>query len=204
MELNMGWKNVHAPSGADLRAAHIPERKREVSLAAIPDGLPYKRFIVKYITDLEQNVRDGIGLILWGPYRSGKSSIACLIAKEVMSHYASAFYIESPLLMDGWLEKDGATDPAKRRILRSHLLVLDDAGQEHGKEYTKAIVDFVIRYRAERQGATILTTNMNPGELEKEYSKKFMTIAQTCMFPIHVEGKDWGEDEQGRVASRFS
>jgi DNA replication protein DnaC len=202
MDLNMTWDKVREVTPHDLRSACIPERKWEVSLDCIPDA-DYKGHAVRYIETLEQNIKDGVGLLLWGPYRSGKTSIACVIAVAAIKHYVSALFLEAHALMDGWLGKAPGDEQTKRKMMASHLLIIDNLGQEHGKEYTKATVDYVIRHRAERKRATIVTTNLSLSELEKEYGSRFIAIARSCLFPVKVSGKDWGDVEQQSIQKRF-
>lgn len=197
----MPWDRTQEPSDADRRHANIPNRSWGGSLSKIDDRFPYKVVIGKYLDGLEANLKDGIGLLLWGPYRSGKSSIAGMIAHASIRHFASVYFVEAALLIDGWLGKSDAS--LKSRMLGVHLLIIDDVGQEHGKEYTRAMMDFVVRYRAEHRRATILTTNLTMAQLEKEYGEKFIAIAKTCLYPVQIEGKDWGKDEWDKVRGRF-
>src|SRR5579885_2434809 len=124
MELNMAWSCTTDLRDVDRRGANIPARKWDADLRRIPDAMAYKKDVLTYFENLEQNLRDGIGLLLWGPYRSGKTSIACAIAKEVLRHYNSAFFLETAFLMDIWMGRPtvGGED-AKRRLLRCHLLI---------------------------------------------------------------------------------
>lgn len=201
MEFKTPWNKTITPHDSDFLAANIPQRHWGASLDVIPDGTEYKAIIARYFTDLESMIREGVGLLLWGPYRSGKTAIACLLAREVLRHCVSVYFTEAFFLVTGMIGENKAATSLK--MLRSGLLIIDDLGMEHGKEFTHATVDLVLRHRAERQRATIITTNLEPGGLEQEYGDKFMSISKTGLYPVKIDGKNWGEDEERAIRRRF-
>lgn len=184
------WKR-REPLEADFRNANVPQRKWCVDLDKIDPKLKYLEQVRTYLDNLKHNLIVGDGLLLYGPYRSGKSCLAAAIVREVAAHKCRAYWIEASELMKGWDKED-------HRYYRSrnaHLLVIDDLGIEGSASYPVEIIGRALRYRLERACATIITTNMPPEKLEKHYGEKMIAMMKECLVRLHVEGMDWTPDD---------
>ena len=184
------WKR-REPREADFRNANVPQRKWCVDLDKIDSDLKYLAPVRNYLAKLEHNLTIGNGLLLYGPYRSGKSCIAAAIVQEVAAHKCRAYWIEASELMKGWDREDHRY----RRARSAHLLVIDDLGIEGSASYPVEIMARALRYRLERACATIITTNMPPEKLEKHYGEKMLALMKECLKKVHVNGMDWTPDD---------
>lgn len=83
------WKR-REPLEADFRNANVPQRKWCVDLDKIDPKLKYLEQVRTYLDNLKHNLIVGDGLLLYGPYRSGKSCLAAAIVREVAAHKCRA------------------------------------------------------------------------------------------------------------------
>jgi DNA replication protein DnaC len=149
----------------------------------------YRDSIQSYISALKENIEKGCGLILHGPYRSGKSSIGAIICGEALSHRCSAYWLEAFDLVDGWRWKDERCDGFRT----TNVAVLDDMGMEAqsgGVDWPRALVRESLKFRLERLMPVIVTTNMRPDEIEKVYGGKLMALFDEFMLPVQISGAE--------------
>jgi DNA replication protein DnaC len=184
------WKR-REPREIDLQNANVPQRKWGADLSKIDPKLKYVEQVQAYLDNLERNLKVGDGLLLYGPYRSGKSCIAATIVREVAAHKCRAYWIEADELMRGWDKEDHRY----RRARNAHLLVIDDLGIEGSAAYPLEVMGKALRYRLERACATVITTNMPPEKLEKHYGEKMIALMKECLIRVHVTGMDWSADD---------
>jgi DNA replication protein DnaC len=162
-----------------------------VDLDKIDPKLEYVAAVKAYLDNLEDNLKYGNGLLLHGPYRSGKSCLAAAVVREVAAHKCRAFWIEADELMRGWDKEDHRY----RRARNAHLLVIDDLGIEGSANYPLEVMGKALRYRLERACATIITTNVVPKKLAAHYGDKMMALMKECLNPVEVRGMDWTPDD---------
>lgn len=197
------WKKQSIPPEI-LRFSNVPSSKWEVSLDKIPVKYEYHTVIADYFRDLRGNLERGRGLLLCGPYGSGKSSIAAIILREVVAHGCDGYWLEAFELADGWRGKTTSKERDRRFVesRRSHLLVVDDLGMEDDRDatresYARLLVRQALRYRLEREGATIITTNLTVENLERMHGDKLIALLKRHITPVLIEGMNWGEPEVG-------
>lgn len=186
------WKRREkdVPRGELERQTNVPARKSGATLAQVPGAPVYLTSIRTYLARLGEHIVEGRGLLLWGPYRSGKSSLAACVLREVYRHRCPAFWIEAFELVDLW-RAEGADDERRDEFRGSPFVVVDDIGTEGSQEWRKEVLVQALRFRLERAGATIVTTNLPLDGLQQIYGAKFMALLQECLMPIHVEGVNW-------------
>ena len=174
---------------ADWRASNVPESKWGARFDLIPKGLPFVDMARSYVENLRANVEAGKGLILWGPYRGGKSSIAAIVVGEGLAHRLDCYWVESFDVTDAWI---GKSRGRREAIRGAHLLVIDDLGMESrgSSDFPKDIIHDVLRYRLERLMPVILTTNMGVAEIKKVYGEKMWSLLQEFMDDILVSGAE--------------
>lgn len=172
-----------------MRVANVPMRKWKVSLDQIPGEPEYLAPVRAYLENLQQNLVVGDGLLLYGPYRSGKSSIAACVVREVIAHRCRAYWLLASELADGWEEQDHRYDFMRN----AHFIVLDDLGTEGNYDFRKDMIRRALRYRLENAGAMIITTNMAPADLKQTYGEKMFALMRECLAPVAVDEIDWSK-----------
>lgn len=179
-----------------MRVANVPMRKWGSELDQVPGDPPYLGVVRDYLVNLRENLVAGDGLLLWGDYRTGKSSLAACIVREVAAFRCRPYWLLASELADGWEEQDHRYD----RMREAQLVVVDDLGTEGNYDFRKDMIRRALRYRLENAGATIITTNMDLDGLGRAYGEKLKALLRECVLPVCVEGVDWGEARKGVVS----
>lgn len=150
-----------------------------------------------YVKHFEKMRADNIGLILYGGIGSGKTYIACSIANEIISEYSYTVKMRNFAQILNDLQKGGFDldrNEYINSITNATLLILDDFGIERNTEYALEQVYNVINSRYLKAKPTIITTNLNFKDIEKEQEdimlgRIYSRIIEMCL-PLRVTGID--------------
>jgi DNA replication protein DnaC len=185
---------------SDMVMMGIGKRYWHVELAKIDPSFDYRETISKYIGKIREHILAGRGLLLHGEFAGGKTSSAVIVAKAVVMHGGTAYFIEVPELSDvkiGTRPFDGNTT-LWERMMKVDVLILDDIGSEYGTSWSKQLVERAIRLRANAKKPIIGTTNRF-GELRTIYGEGVVSVMTSSMLPVLLEGKNWREDEEEQL-----
>jgi DNA replication protein DnaC len=193
---------------AHMIVAGIPEGYWDASLADYPEDYKGLSACLTYREDTVKMLKDGLGLILLGPPGHGKTRLAVALLKQAMRHCASACFLEASLIQRSIISKDcelgiQSSRPIMELAEEVDLLILDDLGAEHSKEWLKAQVEALLRFRIARKRSTIVTTNLGMKDVEAIYGQGMASVLKEAMYPVKIVGKDWREDKAKLVAARF-
>lgn len=148
--------------------------------------------IEAYIDALEQNLENGLGLVLIGPYGCGKTSIMAIIAKAVWHRhnvrYGQRHQDGSPIWTHWDCEKKvmykTATDIYKtifqkdfeslRSCYEADVLFIDDFGHEYFHDFPFAEFKNIIEHRHAQHRATIIATNLTAEKLRENQDYKYV------------------------------
>ena len=167
-----------------LELCGVYERYRGVSFETIEDrGVPEEirpqvDRVEDYADHIEDNLQDGVGLILRGPAGTLKTSLAVAALRSCLEAGRNAKFIPVTSLIDAFFSArtmpagDWAALDAKLRGVS--LLVLDDLGVEwsEGWAMTKLAAIFTERYN--RRRSTIITTNLGTDEMRRRYPERII------------------------------
>jgi len=150
-----------------------------------------------YVKHFDKMRADNIGLILYGGIGSGKTYIACSIANEIISEYSYTVKMRNFAQILNDLQKGGFEldrNEYINNITNATLLILDDFGIERNTEYALEQVYNVINSRYLKTKPTIITTNLNFKDIEKEQEdimlgRIYSRIIEMCL-PLRVTGID--------------
>ena len=153
-----------------------------------------------YLDKLEDAIRKGIGVFLWGKNNVGKSYLAALLCKIVWGQYrVTSYCVTSPDLKECWFHDLSAhpdsVELMRERVRTARFLVVDDLGKEYrtSTEFAEAQLGALLRERSRDNLVTCFTSNLTPREFSEEYGKSTGQLVKECMHPILLDGEDMRE-----------
>jgi DNA replication protein DnaC len=161
--------------------------------------------IQDYIDNFEDNFHYGLGLSLYGPLGIGKTFGIITALKELVKQGRKVYFITFDELIAIW----GAayTDDHSKRLLQDRLMSAEVLGldelrtDKRNKEgFLSGGLEYVLRHRTSNLLPTLITTNMTPPELEKEFGKAFSLLSGRNK-EIVLTGEDHREKVKARVDS---
>lgn len=154
----------------------------------------------EYAEQFPQHLKDGKGLLLYGPVGTGKSVATACIANAILAKgYRAKFTSISDVADELWAAEDKAA--YLRHLVKYDLLILDDLGTERKTPYMQEMVYKVINARYAEGGPVLITTNLtreemgNPADIG--YKRIYSRALERCL-AIHVDGADRRMQEAGR------
>ena len=150
-----------------------------------------------YVKHFEKMRKDNVGLLLYGNVGSGKTYIACSIANAIITEYSYTVKMRNFAQILNDLQKGGFNldrNEYIEQITSPTLLILDDFGIERNTEYALEQIYNVINARYLKARPTIITTNLNFKDIEKEredimLGRIYSRIIEMCL-PLRVTGLD--------------
>jgi DNA replication protein DnaC len=124
--------------------------------------------VKNYVAGLEENLRKGRGLVLYGPVGTGKSHLAAAVYWEAKRKDYSAVFNTVSSLMDrldkARLDSRESEFDLLELLKVADLLILDDLGVEVKSDRSAKRIYEVIAGRYSTNRATIITTNLDKQE----------------------------------------
>jgi DNA replication protein DnaC len=159
-----------------------------------------KRALRGDIPDNRDNI--GKGLMFFGRNGTRKTTLATMILTEVQ--YLSPSYRGFYLRFSEWqrsLTDTFVKEPTEQSILAkktlqiaaaSHVLVIDDLGQEYrtATGFTRDKLHEMLRVRYESAKPTILTSNLELAEMRDVYGASFDSFRHDAFDAFEMLGKD--------------
>lgn len=174
-------------SAEELEKAGIFKRFQGVTFDSIEQhGLPRDEelrrnygAVKKYAASLEENIANGMGIILAGNYGTMKSTMAVAVLRYHMERGKAGLFVPMCSLIDNLftMQKLNKEEWAKYefKIRNTPLLVLDDLGSENTDQgWILAKVDSIITERYNKMRPIIITTNLGKSQLAGTYSGRVM------------------------------
>ena len=143
------------------------------------------------LVECDRWAREGGGLYLWGPWGTGKTTLAGATAFDMLHHHKLIWMPASQLLAD--LSADWGSERRDRAVdvlVGDYALVLDDVDKVRDSQYGVENLHQLVDQRVEHERPLLLTANVPIGELASRYSPAIASrLAGYCRV-VKVEGVD--------------
>ena len=178
----------------------IPKVHWAASINKIPDRCQHKKYIQSYLESIMSNVESGSGLYLWGDFGRGKSAIAAICLKRLAKFSIFGFWIKAKEI-PRHLIKETVFDEGQTVIERAEtcpLLIIDELQIRYSEtKFTEWSAEDLIRTRVDAKLSTIITTNLAPPVIERDYPALYSVVLE-AFFPIKVQGYDFRKVKAGK------
>lgn len=178
----------------------VPKRYRDCRLVEIPKGADYLAGLNIFVETLVERDKRGDGLILFGPYGTGKTGGAVSVLYEAIKRGCRCRFVSARDL--GRISFDFDSEQRQRwaDLRRYQLVVIDEVATEKGSETTsheqtktaRATSD-LIRHRYDNELMTIVTTNAGIRELLVHYPD-ISSLIRHSYRTLLVNGVDWRDN----------
>ena len=180
------------------RSSNIPKRYRNATFESFnPKDNPRALEIAKKFA---MNFPEDKGLLLTGPVGTGKTHLACAIAKALLNKLYSVYFgnvVDIMSFIRGTYNRNSSlTEEEAVNIMTKEvdLFIIDDLGKENNSEYTLSILYQLINRVYENEKPIIITTNFNSIELARKLGERGQAIVsritEMCE-PVIFKGEDW-------------
>lgn len=133
-------------------------------------------------------------LLLMGGTGLGKTHLSLAIANVVINRGYSVIYGTSQnIFSDLQNENFGRSDNIyykEHDILGADLLIIDDLGTEFKNQFSVACLYNIINTRILRKKATIISTNFDHNDLERDYNQRVTSRLAGEYSALELEGTD--------------
>ncbi len=190
----------------DLQRINLGRRYWDATLSQIPDSCGYKHSLTRWIGSIEENIQDGIGMLLFGEYGVGKTAGAAILCKAVVAHGGTALFCTGADLKRWTIDKPAFDEEQTYadRVRKVDLLAIDDPERGGDTAWTKATVEETVRARTAANRATVIATNLVPGtSLNDFFGEGLMQILLEAVHPCKCEGKSWRQEKKAEIKARM-
>ena len=176
---------------SDMEWGRIPRAYHKVTIEKVPD-LDYRPPFLGYYQALPHIARVGKGLILLGPFGSGKTALGVCCLKRTLAWGGSVLFIlASELPSVVWNDEAFDDDwTMEARAVFVDLLLLDDIGSESRNDAVRGCIETLLRKRVAEGLATVITSNLTVEELQSGYPA-LMKALQGTHKALRISGMNW-------------
>ena len=137
------------------------------------------------------NLSSGNFLVLAGPTGRGKTHLAMAIAWEWFDDGFSVLFARVDDLLD-WLRQgydDNTYHQRLEKVRRCELLILDDLGTEHAKEWAGERIDRIVDWRYVSRMPLVVTTNAKSEDLAQRVASRLAD--RNCSVVAQIDAEDY-------------
>jgi DNA replication protein DnaC len=175
-----------------LERLGVPKVHWSARMSEIPAKCRHRATLSRYVTKIKDHVRAPLGLLLFGPYSSGKSAAAAICLKAAAADGVIGFWTPAFNVPKWQIEKTifDSELTVYDRCLTVPLLVIDEYQMRKDMKYTEDAVDTLVRSRIDDELCTIITTNHSPSSISVARPAMFAAL-QESLIPVKFEGHDF-------------
>lgn len=201
---------------SDLERMRVPNRYWRVRFDEISEeeiegtGKSAKDIVAKYISNMNDMVREGVGFVFFGDNGAGKTCCSVVLAKEFRRRGKTVLFVEASDLKRMVVERERFDEDETYwdRAKGADVLVLDDFGKgvQDSTGFGAELFDELIRARNARKLVTMITANQPVQYWKEKFGLKKSTVCtlKECMMPVEVSGRDRRDDSAERIAGMMA
>lgn len=160
-----------------------------------------------FVSKFEECERDRIGLFIWSKARgSGKSRLASTIANELTSKgIRNKFIGEATLLSEiqgSWSDKEVSTHKILENYIKPRLLIIDDLGEQGGKEWINNNLFDIIDRRYQDMKLTIFTSNFSI--LDLPFNTRITDRLRESCLELKMPNESIRQIQGNKIEQRFN
>jgi len=179
-----------------MRKFGVPLRFLKCRIESIPEATEHRDRLLGYVEEIVKHDEHGQGLVLVGPFGSGKTGAAAALVYEVTRRWGKCRFVSARDL--GRIANDYGVEKQRQwaDLRRYQFVVIDEIGcEEKNKDsresqQIKQAIEDLVRHRYDSQLATIVTSNMQVDALIARYECLASLFMEAYEF-IAVTGVDW-------------
>jgi len=174
---------------AEKTGIPLTRAKRELA-----DAQEIFKIVSFYINHLDNAIKKGKGLFLYGNSGTGKSLLLNCIAKEALRKRKRVVVLSAYKLVDLFAQSWNPDNEVNfdYKILKAPLLCVEEMNKELFNSATLPTMTRVVKYREANLKATCFTCNEPIEIIEKKYSKAIASsIRSMCKLILFDSGIDW-------------
>lgn len=179
---------------SDRLMSRVPSKYRRAELPRSAEGRKAREWVKAYREALAAKARGEDrhpqSLIIMGPKGTGKTWVACAIARELMDPDApipTTYTTVSEMLEALRIPSD--TDLTRHLFMTTPVLILDDFGAENLTDWAKEKLYQLSHSRDHNGLATIVTTNLAGPEIWDRYESRTVERLFNGAARIDMEGE---------------
>lgn len=147
-------------------------------------------YCLRYIDDFPSDKKS---LLIFGPTGVGKTFLINCIAGALLEKDFTVVYTSAAGLYDVAVRRQA--DPENcldmdEYFYECDLLIIDDLGAENLSAFKKSYLLKLINFRLNRNAPSIISTNLNPDELQDYYDERISSRLVGMYEPIPILGGD--------------
>lgn len=170
-----------------MERAGIPRRYQDATVEGVKNAQA-REWVKERLSHVAWR-QNGTGYVLVGPYGSGKSSIAGLIAVDSVRRCETTLWL-SAADVPGVMFRDGKENARKHDLLqRADILILDDLGAEaYSMERAGgSALERCIRILYDARRPIIVTSNLSPGRIKDAYPAPLVSVLERTTQMVVIE-----------------
>lgn len=177
--------------------AGVPERYQDKTFAAFEgrEGTDRAFQLCREYAAAFVPGRTSEGLLLVGPWGSGKTHLAVATAREIhrrtLARVRFDYGANVLSAVKPGLASRGFDFSHVSAAIEADLLVLDDLGQEHVTDFARDVLYQILDGRYQRRRPTIITSNLGDAQLAERFGGAFVSRLYETVRGVQLTASDY-------------
>jgi DNA replication protein DnaC len=188
----------------DFVRMNLPKDLRNCEVKRVPGSILCA--VSRYADSVDEMIREGAGLLLYGPAGVGKSGAAAALAKVARSHRHPVYFVAVGDLQECTRSKIPFDEDQSvlGRCDSVDLLILDDLTELDIKDpvFGARMLDRLLRTRTAERRSTIITTQLDLVQLWALLPQAMERLGPRCVF-LAVTGPNLRLEETQALRTRL-